>query len=39
MGVDELSVSPGSVLPIRKIVIETNVKDYKAKKNADKTKT
>lgn len=32
MGVDELSVSPGSVLPIRKIVIETNVKDYKAKK-------
>ena len=39
MGVDELSVSPGSVLPIRKIVIETNVKDYKEKKNADKTKT
>lgn len=39
MGVDELSVSPGSVLPIRKIVIETNVKDYKAERNADKTKT
>jgi phosphotransferase system enzyme I (PtsI) len=24
MGVDELSVSPGSILPIRKIVLETN---------------
>ena len=30
MGVDELSVSPGSVLPIRKIVLETNVEEYKA---------
>jgi phosphotransferase system enzyme I (PtsI) len=29
MGVDELSVSPGSILPIRKIVLETNVKDYR----------
>lgn len=29
MGVDELSVSPGSVLPIRKIVLETNVEEYK----------
>jgi phosphotransferase system enzyme I (PtsI) len=29
MGVDELSVSPGSILPIRKIVLETNVKEYK----------
>lgn len=30
MGVDELSVSPGSILPIRKIVLETNVGKYKA---------
>lgn len=30
MGVDELSVSPGSILPLRKIVLETNVKEYKA---------
>ncbi len=30
MGVDELSVSPGSILPIRKIVLETNVGEYKA---------
>lgn len=29
MGVDELSVSPGSILPIRKIVLETNVEAYK----------
>lgn len=29
MGVDELSVSPGSVLPIRKIVLETDVTEYK----------
>lgn len=32
MGVDELSVSPGSILPIRKIVLETNVAEYKAGK-------
>ncbi|MCH5255322.1 MAG: phosphoenolpyruvate--protein phosphotransferase [Lachnospiraceae bacterium] len=32
MGVDELSVSPGSILPIRKIVLETNVEEYKAGK-------
>lgn len=31
MGVDELSVSPGSILPIRKIVIETNVEEYRSK--------
>lgn len=31
MGVDELSVSPGSILPIRKIVLETNVEEYKRK--------
>ena len=30
MGVDELSVSPESILPIRKIVLETNVEEYKA---------
>ncbi len=29
MGVDELSVSPGSILPIRKIVLETDVKEYR----------
>lgn len=29
MGVDELSVSPGSILPIRKIVLETNVEEYR----------
>ncbi len=32
MGVDELSVSPGSILPIRKIVLETDVGAYKAGK-------
>ncbi|MDE7062936.1 MAG: phosphoenolpyruvate--protein phosphotransferase [Lachnospiraceae bacterium] len=32
MGVDELSVSPGSILPIRKIVLETDVAAYKAEK-------
>ena len=30
MGVDELSVSPESILSIRKIVLETNVEEYKA---------
>lgn len=29
MGVDELSVSPGSILPICKIILETNIKEYK----------
>ncbi|MDD3278346.1 MAG: phosphoenolpyruvate--protein phosphotransferase [Lachnospiraceae bacterium] len=29
MGVDELSVSPGSILPIRKIILETDVDAYK----------
>lgn len=29
MGVDELSVSPGSVLPIRKIILETNVESIR----------
>ena len=28
MGVDELSVSPGRILPIRKIVLETDVAEY-----------
>ena len=32
MGFDELSVSPGRVLPIRKIILETNVKEYKGQK-------
>lgn len=32
MGVDELSVSPGSILPIRKIVLETDVEKYKREK-------
>ena len=32
MGVDELSVSPGRILPIRKIVLETDVEEYKRKK-------
>ena len=26
MGVDELSVSPGSILPLRKIILETNAR-------------
>ncbi len=29
MGVDELSVSPGNILPLRKIIRETDVKNYK----------
>ena len=29
LGVDELSVSPGSVLPIRKIILETNVESIR----------
>ena len=32
MGVEELSVSPGRLLPLRKIILETNVTDYKAGK-------
>lgn len=32
MGVDELSVSPGSILPIRKIILETDVEAYKKSK-------
>ena len=35
MGVDELSVSPGSILPIRKIILETNVEEYKRGNYAD----
>lgn len=31
MGVDELSVSPGSILPIRKIILETDVEEYRRK--------
>mgnify|MGYP003255849772 CR=1 FL=1 len=32
MGVDELSVSPGSILPLRKIILETDVEVYKKSK-------
>ena len=31
-GVDELSVSPGSILPLRKIILETDVEAYKKSK-------
>ena len=32
MDVDELSVSPGSILPLRKIILETDVEAYKKSK-------
>jgi phosphotransferase system enzyme I (PtsI) len=32
MGYDELSVSPGRILPIRKVVLETNVAEYRESK-------
>ena len=32
MGIDELSVSPGSILPLRKIILETDVEAYKKSK-------
>ena len=32
MGVDELSVSPGSIIPLRKIILETDVEEYKKSK-------
>ena len=32
MGVDQLSVSPGSILPLRKIILETDVEAYKKSK-------
>ena len=32
MGVDELSASPGSILPLRKIILETDVEAYKKSK-------
>ncbi len=32
MGFDELSVSPGRILPLRKAVLETNVSEYKKEK-------
>lgn len=34
MGVDELSVSPGRILPIRKIILETNVEEYRKQHKA-----
>ena len=33
MGFDELSVSPGRILPLRKIVLETDVSEYKKSLN------
>jgi phosphotransferase system enzyme I (PtsI) len=33
MGYDELSVSPGRILPLRKIVLETDVSEYKKSLN------
>ena len=33
MGFDELSVSPGRILPLRKIVLETDVSEYKKSMN------
>lgn len=33
MGVDELSVSPARILPIRKIILETNVEEYRKQKD------
>lgn len=35
MGVDELSVSPGRILPIRKIVLETDVSKYRKEKGME----
>ncbi len=35
MGYDELSVSPGRILPIRKVVLETNVSEYRLQRNGD----
>ena len=32
MGYDELSVSPGRILSLRKVVLETNVSEYKEEK-------
>ncbi len=33
MGIDELSVSPARILPIRKIILETNVEEYRKQKD------
>ena len=35
MGYDELSVSPGRILPLRKVVLETNVTEYKKEKGIE----
>lgn len=37
MGVDELSVSPGQILPIRKIILETDVSEYRKTDNSKNT--
>lgn len=39
MGIDELSVSPGSILPIRKTILETNIESYKKDGNDKAGKT
>lgn len=33
MGVDELSVSPGRIFPIRKIILETDIEEYRRESN------
>ncbi len=35
MGVDELSVSPGRILALRKIIVETDIEDYRRKKRGN----
>lgn len=32
MGVDELSVSPAKILPVRKVILETDVEAYRRRK-------
>ena len=39
MGVDELSVSPGSILPIRKIILETDVSQLPKKISVERKRT
>ena len=35
MGVDELSVSPGSILPLRKIILEQMLENIRREKNVN----
>ena len=39
MGVDELSVSPGSILPLRKIILETMLQIIRREKNVNTAAT